>query len=93
MVESDNGALSVACAHWPTNLSGSRRCTLLRYVSEDGSPPPGMEVRLVVFSQGWMAFLVAREEGRGESGGNNSSCAYDMYTIYEVYFEVYTYLV
>ncbi|CAM9698235.1 unnamed protein product, partial [Scytosiphon promiscuus] len=43
MVESDNGALSVACAHWPTNLSGPRRCTVLRYVSEDGSPPPGME--------------------------------------------------
>ncbi|CAN0309760.1 unnamed protein product, partial [Hapterophycus canaliculatus] len=42
MVESDKGALSVACAHWPTNLSGPRRCTVLRYVSEDGSPPPGM---------------------------------------------------
>ncbi|CAM9214234.1 unnamed protein product [Ectocarpus sp. 13 AM-2016] len=42
MVESSNGALSVACAHWPTNLSGTRRCTLLRYVSEDGSPPPGV---------------------------------------------------
>ncbi|CAM9382187.1 unnamed protein product [Pylaiella littoralis] len=43
VVESYNGALSVACAHWPTNLSGNRRCTLLRYVSEDGSPPPGIE--------------------------------------------------
>lgn len=43
-VEADKGALSVACAHWPTNLSGARRCTLLRYVSEDGSPPPGLEV-------------------------------------------------
>ncbi|CBN77334.1 putative phosphatidylinositol 3-kinase [Ectocarpus siliculosus] len=42
MVESSNGALSVACAHWQTNLSGPRRCTLLRYVSEDGSPPPGV---------------------------------------------------
>lgn len=43
-MESDKGALSVACAHWPTNLSGARRCALLRYVSEDGSPPPGLEV-------------------------------------------------
>ncbi|CAB1113006.1 unnamed protein product [Ectocarpus sp. CCAP 1310/34] len=42
MVESSNGALSVACSHWTTNLSGTRRCTLLRYVSEDGSPPPGV---------------------------------------------------
>lgn len=45
-VEADKGALSVACAHWPTNLSGSRRCALLRYVSEDGSPPPGLEVSI-----------------------------------------------